>query len=813
MSYYSLHAHNATGSNCIFLDSTAKPSELVKYAKEKGLLGIACTDHASISAWIDFLSERDKIKEEGSDFKIMLGVEAYLIDESEYKNTNIYPHFLLLAKTDIGRKQLFELTSKSWDRSYMERGIRRVPMFYQDFEQLTEKGHLVALSACLGGRLPRLILEHDTKGAGRFLSWCVNTFGKENFFLEIQPNDHSDEQKIVNRAIINISRQTGIPYVVTTDVHYTKKEHKEVHAAFLNSREARGVRETSPFYDYTYIMETQEIIEVMGNMGLSAEETTIGLENTKKVAGLIEDFDFRGDTIVPQRKLPEFQVEGLLSGWYDTHPTIKYFSESPYDQDRFLLYSLEQGIKKKRITITQVEADRIETELDVLKCLSEAMDQRMSAYLNLVQEIVNIEWTVSFVGASRGSAMSFYCNYLLEICQINPIPYNVPYWRFLNKASVQTGDGVKKASAASTLGDIDLDAAPNKANEIMDAFREHYGEDCVINTLTFKTESLKSAVKTACRGLNIPNEEAQVLSNMIPVSRGHVYSLVECEFGDEEHGYEAVPNFIQQLKSYPGLYETVKEIEGLVSGISQHASAVYWCEGSYLNYCGVMRTARGTRISSFDYRGMDACKGLKVDILLTNIQTKMMKCMELLLKAGVIEWQGSLRATYDKYLHPDVIEYDNPVIWDRMARGEIANLFQFETAVGSVCIKRTRPQNVMQLAAANSVMRLMAQDGQEQPLERFVRFRNDINLWYKEMDEYGLTKEEQEVLKEELADSFGVGPSQEEMMRLVQRPEIANFSLGDAGKLRKGVSKKKAKVIDEMKKKFFEAADDGKKTT
>ena len=114
----------------------------------------------------------------------------------------------------------------------------------------------------------------------------------------------------------------------------------------------------------------------------------------------------------------------------------------------------------------------------------------------------------------------------------------------------------------------------------------------------------------------------------------------------------------------------------------------------------------------------------------------------------------------------------------------------------------------MQLAAANSVMRLMAQDGQEPPLERFVRFRNDTNLWYEEMEEYGLTKEEQEVLKEELADSFGVGPSQEEMMRLVQRPEIANFTLAEAGKLRKGVSKKKQKVIDEMKKRFFEAADD-----
>lgn len=804
MSYYSLHSHCDRGSNAIFLDTTARPKDIVAYAKELGLKGVACTDHASISAWIDYLTERDKIKESGDDFKIMLGVEAYLIDETEYKNTRNYYHFIIIAKDDIGRRQLFELTGKSWDRSYVERGIRRVPMFYQDIEALEEKGHLVALSACLGGRLPKLIIEHDTVGAGKFLNWCVKNFGSKNFFLEIQPNDHSEEQKIVNRAIIKISRQTNIPYVITTDVHYTKKSHQKIHGAFLNSREARGVRETSPFYDYTYLMSPEEIYTVMENMGLSHEEVKEGLENSSLVADIITDFDFRGDTIVPQRKLPEFRLEHLLFEWYDTHPTIKFFSESEYAQDQFLLYLIEKGIKEKNLTIGKTEADRIETELDVLKCLSESMNQRMSAYLNLVQEIVDVGWAVSFCGASRGSAMSFFINYIIGITQINPIPYNVPYWRFLNKASAQPG-----ATAASTLGDVDTDWSPAKAQELMDVFREHYGKDCVLNTLTFKTESLKSAVKTACRGLGILPEDAQALSSMVPMSRGHVYTLSECEFGDEEHGYEAVPQFIEAVKKHEGLYETIKQIEGLISGISQHASAVYWCEGSYLNYCSVMRLPSNVRVTSFDYRGMDQCHGLKVDILFTDIQTKMMKCMELMLKAGVIEWQGSLRATYNKYLHPDVLEYDDPEMWNAMASGgKIANLFQFETQVGAVCIKRTHPQNVMQLAAANSVMRLMAQDGQEPPLERFVRFRNDINLWYKEMDDYGLTKEEQEVLKEELADSFGVGPSQEEMMKLVQRPEIANFTLAEAGKLRKGVAKKKQKVIDEMKKRFFEAADD-----
>lgn len=805
MSYFSLHTHNHRGSNVVFLDSTARPEEIVAYAREIGLKGVCCSDHASISAWIDYLQERDKIKAEGNDFKIMLGVEAYLIDESEYKNTRNYYHFILIAKDQIGQRQLFELTSKSWDRSYMERGIRRVPMFYQDIEALEDKGHLVALSACLGGRIPKLILEHDTKGVGRFIGWCVDNFGEENFFLEIQPNDHSEEQKIVNRAIIKISQQVNIPYVITTDVHYVKKEQQAVHAAFLNSREARGFRETAPFYDYTYIMTPEEIYEVMGSMGLSEEETRLGLENTELVANLVTDFDIRGDTIVPQRKLPEFELEHTLREWYGVCPSVKYFSESPYAQDRYLLYAVEQGIKEKKYTVTETVAKRLDTEFDVLICLSEAMGQRMSAYLNLVQEIVDVAWAVSFVGVSRGSAASFLTNYLIGIVQIDALEYGIPYWRFLNKSSVEGGGN---HTAADTLADIDEDYNAEKADDLMKTFREHWGEDCVINTLTYKTESLKSAILTSMRGLGYNSDEAKMISALVPISRGHVYSLAECEFGDEEKGYEAAPALVEKLKNIPNLYETVKMVEGLVSGISQHASAVYWCEGSFLNYCGVMRTKGNVRVSCFDYRGMNSCHGLKMDILFTDCQTKLMKCMDLMLKSGTIQWQGSLRATYNKYLHPSVLKYNDPVLWENLWNSKVADCFQFDSPQGSVCIKRTRPTTVKQLGAANAVMRLMGQEGKESPLDRYVRFRNNISLWYKEMEDYGLTEEEQKVLKEELEESFGVGPEQENVMLIVQRKEIANFTLGEANGFRRAISKKKAKLIEQYKKRFFEAADD-----
>ena len=317
MNFYSLHVHDYA-SNQLFLDSTSKPKDIVQRAREIQYAGLCITNHASISSYVSYLKLRDKIRAEGDEnFKIMFGVESYLIDESEYKNTRNFYHAIIIAKDRLGFDYVKRLVSLSWQRSYFERGIRRVPMFYQDIEALEEKGHLIFSSACLGSRLSKQILAHDVQGVRDFLSWTVNAFGKENVFLEMQPNDHSSEQKIVNDTILKLSKQTGLPYIITSDSHYTLKSDAPIHEAFLNSREAKGFRETSPFYDYTYLLEENEFYEVMGNMGMSQEDIRVGLENTCKIAEMVEDYDFRHHLIIPKIKIPQgFQVRHLFKDWY-----------------------------------------------------------------------------------------------------------------------------------------------------------------------------------------------------------------------------------------------------------------------------------------------------------------------------------------------------------------------------------------------------------------------------------------------------------------------------------------------------------------
>lgn len=805
--YCSLHNHTMY-SNLKLLDSINRIPDMVNKAIEYGFNGLAITDHEILSGHVEALEYADKIKKDHPEFKVILGNEIYLIKEKEYKQPETkFWHFLLIAKDLIGYMQIRKLSSKAWDRMYVSKGQKRTPTFYEDFDAIIgeDKGHIIMSTACLGSYLNDCFIRHDLEEIKFYINWMVHTVGKENTFLEIQDSD-SIEQQNYNKFILKLGKQLNLKVIVTQDAHYLNKEDLQIEKTFLNSKQ-EGDREVDAFYKYTYMKSESEIKQILSY--LPVEDVQQAIDNTQLIYQMIQSYDIRKDTIIPQRKLPPFQLKHLLKEWYEQEENIKAFVESSWDQDRFLLHLIEQGIEEKNFKVTKLEADRINTELGVLKYITERVHQPMSAYLNLVQEIINLMWGVSFIGAARGSAPSFLINYLIGIVQFNPIPYDIPYWRFMNTASIPTLTpeeikAGKKLSIAATMPDIDIDISPTKANEVMDIMRQHYGENNILNTLTYKKESLKAALNSCGRGLGLLPEETHYLSSLVPTSRGHVYSLQECEEGDEEKGFEAHPEVIQAIQKYPGLYEAVKKIEGLISGSGIHASAVYFFPAGYINCCSMMRAPNGTRITGFDYRAVDACSGLKMDFLYTDCQTKLMKTMDLLLKYNQIEWQGSLRATYNKYLHPDVLDYNNPEMWKRMQEGQISNLFQFDSLQGAICIKRTRPENVKQLGAANAVMRLMSSDGGETPLDRYVRFRNDISEWYKEMDEYGLTKHEQSLLEKYLLPKFGNSVEQEDMMQIVQDPEISNFTLGESNKFRKVVSKKKLKEIEKYKKLFFE---------
>lgn len=203
-----------------------------------------------------------------------------------------------------------------------------------------------------------------------------------------------------------------------------------------------------------------------------------------------------------------------------------------------------------------------------------------------------------------------------------------------------------------------------------------------------------------------------------------------------------------------------------------------------------MKTNSGDKITCFDLHECEENGLIKIDLLSTEAESKIQTCLELLLKANKIQWQGSLRATYEKYFGVKSLERNDINMWRLLWEHKVLSMFQFEKDSGVQAISLFKPKSVDELATLNSVIRLMAQEkGGETPLQKFVRFKSDINQWYKEMTDAGLIKEEQDILKDMLGISYGICAVQEIMMLLVMHPKIGGFSLSWADRLRKAVAK------------------------
>lgn len=307
---------------------------------------------------------------------------------------------------------------------------------------------------------------------------------------------------------------------------------------------------------------------------------------------------------------------------------------------------------------------------------------------------------------------------------------------------------------------------------------------------------------TACRGLGIDVDIAQHISGMIPFERGSNWSLNDCFYGNEEKNRKPVKELINEVEKYPKLKETALKLEGLVNKRSVHAGGVLIFNDDYRKTSAMMKAPNGQPVTQFNLDDSEALGGTKFDLLTVEALDKIRATLDMLLEYNEIEWQGSLRETFNKYLHPDVLEHNDSKLWEMLGSGEIMDLFQFSTQIGNQSVVKVKPKSLLEMAATNSLMRLMS-DGEEQPVDTFIKHRKDISLWYKEMKEYSLTDEEIRVLEEHLLKLYGVADTQESVMLLSMDQRIAGFDVVEANKLRKSIAKKKEDLIKEIQKLFF----------
>lgn len=611
--YFGIHNHTEY-SNLRLVDCNIKVRDLIYKAVELGLKGIAITDHECISSHIEAIQIQKELRDEGIDFTVALGNEIYLVDSLEEVRDNYqgggitkFPHFVIVAKNEIGHEAIRLLSSHAWHNSFKTGKMERVPTTTQYLSEIMlnpkYKGSLIASSACLGGYVAIEYkqycetndMEH-LNNIARFVNACKYIF-EDDFYLEMQPS-FNEEQINYNKFLMYLSEQMGVKLIFSTDTHYLTSEHRSLHKSFLSSKE--GDREVDDFYATTHLMTSREVWDYFKDY-ISKELFTQMINNTLEIRNKIEFFDLEHETIVPQIPIPPFNpVNDKIAAVCHKYEYISRFYNSEHLIDKYLIHQLVRGMDKRNQAYDDKNLDRINTELKEIWLISENIGSRLSSYYLLVQDIVDLMWTVSLVGIARGSATGFYICYLLGITQMNPMKFNLPHWRHLS-------------SSRPELPDIDIDTESDKRQQIFELIKERYGYDKVLNIATFKTLKPKAAIQTAGRGLGFNNDEIQAISDMIPVERGNQWSITDCIEGNEKEERKPIKEFINLIGEYKGLLESALSLEGLKTGRSIHASGLYIFDKPYINHNSIMKAPNGTDTTCWCMEDSDYCSALKMD--------------------------------------------------------------------------------------------------------------------------------------------------------------------------------------------------------
>nr|DAN84822.1 MAG TPA: DNA polymerase III, alpha subunit [Caudoviricetes sp.] len=770
---------------------------------------VGISEHESLSSHIILNKYAQEIKEQYPDFKIALGNEIYLT-ETRDKNQKYY-HSLLCAKDAIGHQTLRELSSIAWINSYYDRGLQRVPLLYGELEKTINKygnGHLIMSSACIGSIIGQQLLAmreaeniNDSKSRKiahdkivKHVLFCKKLFG-DDFYLEIAPALY-EEQIYVNKKTLQLGEVFDLKVTIQDDSHRLTQEDYTAHKALLNSKQ--GEREDiDSFYKYTYLQSYDDIRKHMEPVGCDCDKL---FANSMEMYDKVEEYSLLHSQQVPMVSVPNYPVA-------DKEKKYEYLNQlykSDNEQERYWVNFCVDKLKEKDL-YNDIYLSELNEEARVQIVLGKKLDTCIFSYPIFLQHYFDLIWECgSCVGVGRGSSAAGLDNYLMDLTQYDPIKAGVNnYFRYLNETRTE-------------LPDLDFDLAPTVRPKWFEKIKEERGSLGLIQVCTFSTMSSRASILSACRGYRskdypngIDNDQAQYLTSLVGSDRGITYTIKEMIEGNKEKGLKPNAIFIKTVNQYPGLLDIIQKLEGTVSNRSIHASGIIFNNpGHEFDNGAIMTAPDGTLISQWSLHDAEAAGKTKIDSLVTDVMEKITQTLLLLQSKDKIDKNLSLREVYNKYIHPDVLPLEDKNIWDEIDKGNINNLFQFDTQVGSQAVKKLQPRNLKQLSAINALIRLMPQEkGAETPVDRYYRIKNNPNEWYIEMDSYGLTKEEQNIIKEYCENTYGTLPLQDDLMLMMMDKRLFGFDLEDANSARKIIGKKLVNKIPELHKKILEKAE------
>jgi DNA polymerase-3 subunit alpha len=631
MRFVHLHTH----SHYSLLDGLAKIGDLVSRAKELGMKALALTDHGNLYAAVEFYKAALK-----SEIKPILGVEAYIAPRSRFdkqiKIDDKYFHLTLLAENQTGWQNLIQLTTKS----HLE-GFYYKPRMDKELLRQHHQG-LIALSGCLAGEIPQLILQNKIKEAEETIKIYQEIFGPDNFFLEIGHHPNIPEIHKVNKFLIALSEKTGAPLVATQDIHYLKPEDANYHDILLavqtGNRLSDDDRLTLKADDFS--MRTQEqMIEFFS-------DAPKAIENTVKIAERCNVSLKLNQILLPSYALPEGEI-----------------SANDY------LRKLVQGRLANRFAEADSKvAERLNYELKVIEKTG------FADYFLIVQDIV--KWAKErgiVVGPGRGSAAGSLISYVLGITDLDPLKYDLLFERFLNPDRI-------------AMPDIDIDFTDVRRDEVFAYVRQKYGEDYVAQIITFGTMAARAAVRDAGRALGISYSFCDMLAKLIPFNSKLDEALEN--IGELKELYQNNPDAKK-------IIDAAKHLEGVARHASVHACGIVITKEPLTNYLPLQRSPQNPEITitQFEMYSIEDLGLLKMDFLGLKNLTIIEETVRLLK-----EMRG-------EEINISQIPLDDKKTFKILQAGDTTAVFQLESSGMRRYLKELKPNEFEDIIAMVSLYR------------------------------------------------------------------------------------------------------------
>lgn len=562
-----VHLHTHTEYS--LLDGAGRIKDLLERCKELGMDSLAITDHGVMYGVVEFYKQAKALG-----IHPVIGCEVYIaprsMKEKEARSDSNYAHLVLLAENQQGYKNLMKLVSIG----FLE-GFYYKPRI--DYETLSKYHEgLICLSGCIGGDIPRLLLEGQYDKAKGLAERLNNIFGHGNFYLELQDHGLAEQAK-VNELIIKLSRETNIPLVATNDVHYVRRQDAMAHDVLLCIQTGKTIDDPDRMKfetDEFYLKSPEEMEELFSHVPEA-------ISNTVEIASRCRvDFDF--DTV----HLPKYDVpEG-------------------YTAEEYLRQLCYKGLEKKYGEIDDEIKNRLEYEISTI------VQMGYVDYFLIVWDFIKFARDRGImVGPGRGSAAGSLVAYALDITQIDPLKYQLLFERFLNPERV-------------SMPDIDVDFCFERRQEVIDYVVEKYGADKVAQIITFGTMAARAAIRDVGRALNLPYAAVDRIAKAIPFELGMTIDRA-LEINPE------LRELYEQDATVKNLIDIARSLEGLPRHASTHAAGVVISRDPIIDHVPLQKND-DTVTTQFSMGALEDLGLLKMDFLGLRTLTVIRDTLELI---------------------------------------------------------------------------------------------------------------------------------------------------------------------------------------